>query len=361
METNAATVAHGPMFIGFIFNLTLLGILISQTHLYMTTFKKDKLWMKLLVYILFLINLSHSVFLAEYLYDSLIYHFDDPDFLSRANWVFAIVLSITLDAALTGIIAFCVQLFFTWRARILTKSYWMTIPILLLSLAGVVGSIGSTVNIKFHPDFVDFVAFKPWVIVWLLTDSVADIFITLVLVLHLLGYEFLRGVISAWSDIRNIQRRHKSGFKASDQLVNRIILLTVQTGMLTTICSITDLILYLIIPDGTHLIFNLALGKLYSVSLLSSLNSRSSLREKDRWAFNSTSGHSPFTGMFALFSTKTEGHVATITPEVFVDVEQHEMRDIGKSMDNGSSNQGKYLDESSDDVRKKAKSICDMA
>lgn len=69
---------------------------------------------------------------------------------------------------------------------------------------------------------------------------------------------------------------------------------TVQTGMITAICAIIDLVLFLASvssgqtvcgskdlltftptqPSGLHLIFNLPLSKLYTNSLMSSLNSR---------------------------------------------------------------------------------------
>jgi len=60
--------SHGPMFIGFVFNVLLYGIMVTQVYLYFTTFKKyfqaahrqtsqlnpthlprDKKWMKLFV------------------------------------------------------------------------------------------------------------------------------------------------------------------------------------------------------------------------------------------------------------------------------------------------------------------------
>ena len=73
---------------------------------------------------------------------------------------------------------------------------------------------------------------------------------------------------------------------------------TVQTGLITALCAIIDLVLFLVSvsprvhlppasrvdrplppllspqPTGLHLIFNLPLAKLYTNSLLSSLNSR---------------------------------------------------------------------------------------
>lgn len=70
-------------------------------------------------------------------------------------------------------------------------------------------------------------------------------------------------------------------------------LVTVQTGMITAICAVIDLIAFLasvslvlfrveallayspmLQPSGLHLVFNLPLSKLYANSLMSSLNSR---------------------------------------------------------------------------------------
>jgi len=81
-----------------------------------------------------------------------------------------------------------------------------------------------------------------------------DIIITTILVLYL--------------------RKHKSGFQASDLMVDRIIRLTVQTCFITSVVAILDVSFFLADPTGTHLMFNFPLCKLYSNSLMSSLNSR---------------------------------------------------------------------------------------
>ncbi|KIK66705.1 hypothetical protein GYMLUDRAFT_69838 [Collybiopsis luxurians FD-317 M1] len=296
MAKSAAEVAHGPLFIGLIFNLTLLGTLTGQIHHYMTTFKKDKLWMKLFVAFLYLCNLVNSVLMAEYMYTSLIKHF---------------------DPAMTGIIATMVQLFFAWRVKILVRSPLAALPVIALSMCGFIGSLASAVEISSYPRFTDFVKFKAWVLLWLFGQAVADMMITLVLVIHL---------------------RNKTGFPASDQLVDKIIRLTVQTGLITTVCAIVDAITYLVdtFYSCRHLIFNLPLAKLYSVTLMSSLNSRSG------WAFDSSGQDTGSRSLSAGVSTsarrkQTGVYVTTTTtahPDVFVNVEHHEMRDINtKSSD----------------------------
>ncbi len=78
-----------------------------------------------------------------------------------------------------------------------------------------------------------------------------------------------------------------------------------------------------------HLIFNFPLCKLYTNTLLSSLNSRSG------WAYSSKQSHSQ-SGLTTIGGTISDGRkkrtvntaITTQTrPEVFVHVEQHELQD----------------------------------
>ncbi|KAJ7037853.1 hypothetical protein C8F04DRAFT_952067, partial [Mycena alexandri] len=67
---------------------------------------------------------------------------------------------------------------------------------------------------------------------------------------------------------------HKTGMEDSNIFLDRIVRLTVQTGLATALCLTIDLILFLTDPIGLHLVFNNPLCKLYTNSLLSSLNAR---------------------------------------------------------------------------------------
>jgi len=68
----------------------------------------------------------------------------------------------------------------------------------------------------------------------------------------------------------------KSGNFISDTLVNQIIRITLQTGALTTTFAILDVLMFIIPKNSTwQFIWDLPLGKLYTNSLLSTLNARS--------------------------------------------------------------------------------------
>ncbi|KAF9021389.1 hypothetical protein BDZ89DRAFT_1115966 [Hymenopellis radicata] len=304
--SSPATVAHGPMFIGLMFNFILLGIIMTQLYIYLKTYKRrDKLWMKVFVFVLLIANLANSVFIGVDLYLALINHFDDVKYLQNATWLFA------TDPALTGLISGGVQLFFAWRVKVLTSNWYLTTVVVATSMAGTVAGIAVAVEIRTTPAFVQFQQFQSVVIVWLVSSCVADLCITGILVWYL--------------------RRHKTGFQGSDELVDRIIRLTIQTGLVTSICAIIDLIMFLLNPAGLHLIFNFPLCKLYTTTLMSSLNSRSG------WSYshsnpdsNSRSGNVTTMGGASASRKRSGGRTGTATvtrPEVFVHVEQHELGD----------------------------------
>ncbi|KAF7321141.1 WD-REPEATS-REGION domain-containing protein [Mycena chlorophos] len=250
-----AEVAHGPMFLGLACNIMLLGIMFTQLYLYMTTYKRDSVFLKSYVAVLMLADTLNTGFMTAYLYQSLIVHFDDLAYLAKANWVFA------TDPAMTGIIGAMVQFFYAWRIATLTGNNWIVLIVALCALTNLFGGLASAAAIAFVPQFSHFQEFQVPVICWLLGAAVGDVIITTTLVIFF--------------------RRHRTGSSATDTRVDRIIRLTIQTGMITTICSVIDLGLFLGDTSGMHLLFNLPLAKLYSNSLMSSLNSRGGWRRAE--------------------------------------------------------------------------------
>ncbi|KAL0056952.1 hypothetical protein AAF712_016431, partial [Marasmius tenuissimus] len=122
---------------------------------------------------------------------------------------------------------------------------------------------------------------------------------------------------------------------------------TIQTGALTSICAIIDLILFLVNPTALHLIFNFTLAKLYTNALMSSLNSRRG------WGYsNGSNFNSQRTGTEGMASTQIIGgtlggnnrrlqktpssanrfvRVALQRPQevlINVDLESHELQDV---------------------------------
>lgn len=257
MEGRLPTFLLGPVLVGVIINNLLFGVLIAQNYFYYTTYPRDRLSIKILVSVIFIFELFNAVMVTVFIYDALILHFGDFYYIQFANWYLMTVL------ATSGVIAVTVQLFYTWRIHVLIHNWFLTISVAFLSLGGGAASLVSTYDLSLIPAYGKF---QPWdgsFFTWLGCTSIVDVIITVSLVFYL--------------------RRHRTGFERPDMIINRIIRFTVQTGMVTSVVAISEVIIALSHRTGVHLILNLALCKLYSNSLMSSLNSR------QRWKPNQLS------------------------------------------------------------------------
>jgi len=297
---NPATLVLGPMFIGLIFNTLLYGVMVTQIFLYFTKYKRDKLWLKIFVIVLLAADTLTSAFDVACVYIPLVTNFGNPYYIEFAFWV-----DVT-EPVMTGICAMMVQMFFAWRIKVLTNNIPLVCLVVFSSIVMGCGALGTSIAIHKIPAWEDFHQFKAIVIVWLVGAIVTDTLITASLVLRL--------------------KQHDNGFPGTTDRLNKIIRLTVQTGLATTIIEIVHLVTFLALATGIHLIFNLPLGRLYTNSLMSTLNARAS-----DWNNNSVLDANP--GSMAVSRERTlqfshNGAKQMTSPEVFVDIEAHQMVDV---------------------------------
>ncbi|KAF7981898.1 hypothetical protein HWV62_31487 [Athelia sp. TMB] len=74
--------------------------------------------------------------------------------------------------------------------------------------------------------------------------------------------------------------RSRSGIKNTDNLLNKLILFSVSTGLLTSLCALASLIAILAAPSTfIYIAFFFNIGRLYSNTMLAVLNARNSLRK----------------------------------------------------------------------------------
>ncbi|KAB5592809.1 hypothetical protein CTheo_3729 [Ceratobasidium theobromae] len=163
---------------------------------------------------------------------------------------------------MTVMISSTTQSFFAWRIIKLTGQKWLGCSLWVLAftqlVAGAIGTVGGFV-VK---DFARFRELKVPVTVWLGTGTVTDVLITGVLIWYL--------------------HTHRTGYSKTDDVITKLIRLTMQTGLIVTIWAAINLFLYLFLPEGNnvYLFFQLPLCKLYTNTLMSTLNARVSLREE---------------------------------------------------------------------------------
>ncbi|KAL1690329.1 hypothetical protein GGG16DRAFT_114233 [Schizophyllum commune] len=250
----SAAESHGPVLMGTFLNVLLYGVSVMQTYLYWNVYKrKDPLYLRLLVLFLFLADTAHTAFTMAYMYIALIVHYDDPPYLQHTTWVFA------TEPALVGIIGGSVQLFFSWRVRMLTGNVFLAGIIAACALTACLSGIGTAISCMMISVFSELHRSLPVVGVWFGSASLVDILVA--------------------GSLVNYLRRHRTGIRSTDTQVDRIIRLTVQTDVITSLWGIRigylmHMLLYLLEHKGWHLMFNFSLAKIYTNSLMSSLNSR---------------------------------------------------------------------------------------
>ncbi|RPD77502.1 hypothetical protein L226DRAFT_521153 [Lentinus tigrinus ALCF2SS1-7] len=310
---------YGPIFIGVVFNIALYGIMVTQTYLYFQMYKRDRTWMKLLVFLLFICDTVNCAFDVAFVYIPLVNNFggfyylfmsvNGPTLNTQATTKRSLELA---GYSLQGFIAALVQFFFAWRVKVLTANMFAVCVICFCSFAQLCGGLGTSIAVGMIPEFVQFRKFQVIVIIWLAFSAVADTLITAALVWHL--------------------RRNKTGMALTDGIINKIIRMTVQTGLITALCAIIDLILFIVSPTGLHLIFNLPLSKLYTNSLMSSLNSRSGWQYSDSSQVMSQNANRSETQRLPRVRNvnmlKSGDHGRRGPQEIYIDVESHEMVDV---------------------------------
>ncbi|KAL0958481.1 hypothetical protein HGRIS_000620 [Hohenbuehelia grisea] len=239
----------GPMLIGVFLNTILYGVMVVQMFIYFQTYKKDAAWIRYFVLYLFIIetvNTGCNIFL---MYQPLVLKYGTPD----ATTYFPTMLA--AEPIVTTLISTPIQIFIAWRIRIISRVNWIAAFIVIFALISLGGGAWTGATVVIIKRFIR----KPelhWpALTWLLASAVADAIITSSLVFSL--------------------SRRRTGFSGTDDAINRIIRLTVQTGLITAIFAALDVICFLVVPHTTlNFVWDFALSKLYTNALISTLNAR---------------------------------------------------------------------------------------
>lgn len=164
-------------------------------------------------------------------------------------------LFLPTDPLLTVLISTPIQIFIAYRIKIISRATWLAAIICVLAIVSLGGGTWLSVTVVHVRRY----SRKPelhWpALLWLLSSAIADVTITISLVFNL--------------------ARRKTGFSGTDDAINRIIRLTIQTGFITAVFATLDVICFLALPHTTiNFIWDFALSKLYTNALLSTLNAR---------------------------------------------------------------------------------------
>ncbi|KAJ7176231.1 hypothetical protein C8R43DRAFT_975256 [Mycena crocata] len=244
-----------PILAGTQANWALLGTLAVQVYKFHICFPKERAWIKALVYTLFCLEIAQTGITSHFAYSILVTGWGDPNTFVRLPW------SSLATPIFTGITSCAVQIFFARRIYILKRDNLIyrgiAGVIVLLAFMQALAGIISDARFAVSTDVAELAGLEIGVKTWLIGAAVCDTTITLTLIVIL------------------AQLRQKTPFKKTDGIIEKLIISTVETGAITTVVAILDVILFIRFPSQNfHQTPAFMLGKLYSNVLLVTLNAR---------------------------------------------------------------------------------------
>ncbi|KAF7319039.1 hypothetical protein HMN09_00240100 [Mycena chlorophos] len=255
MSMTQPDVFTAPILAGTQANWLLLGTLMVQVYKFHLSFPNERRWVKALVYTLFTLEVAQTAITSHFAYEMLVTSWGDPTAFSILPW------SSLAVPIFTGLISAAVQIFYAWRIYFLKGDrLWARIVCVAIVLLALMQSLSAfitdarfatTTNVATLPSLM--VGVK----IWLIGSAACDVLITITLLFILSEY------------------RRKMPWKRMDGIIGKLIANTVETGLITSVVAIADVILFILFSQtNIHQTPAFMLGKLYTNVLLATLNSR---------------------------------------------------------------------------------------
>jgi len=221
---------------------------------YYQFYKQDSKWIRYFILYLFFVETVNTGCDMAMMFQPLIQKFGQAEALKYFPTMFS------AEPIVFVCISTPIQVFFAWRIKVLTKYNILALIITLFALVSCGGGVWTSVLLIKLKLFALKPKLHPAALVWFLSAVVADVLITATLVVSL--------------------SKRKTGFTGTDDAIQKIIRMTVQTGMLTAFCAIADVVLFMTLPHtALNFVWDISLVKIYANCLMSSLNARTGLQD----------------------------------------------------------------------------------
>lgn len=245
-------------------NSMLYMLEITQTYKYFSLFrKKDAFPLQAVVASCFLLDTVCTVANHIGVYKYTITNWGVVEYLAQQEW------QIPLYLICTGLVAAIVQSFLTWRFYSLSKQWLICLPLLLMMLASLAGSLATAIMIILASSLKNRETLKIPVIIWFVVSTVVDCSLAVLLIYHL--------------------QSARTGFRTTKSLINRLSSVALQSGTYTSALALLTLILYLDKPEGnTGTGCGQCLGRVYTLTLLHNLLVRQNIRDESRAGTHTT-------------------------------------------------------------------------
>ncbi|KAI0298876.1 hypothetical protein BC826DRAFT_997106 [Russula brevipes] len=247
----------GALLIGCFVAVALSGLVTFQVGIYFRLYKTDSRWNRVIVVAVWILDIIHTCLICASLWKYLIANFGNVT--ARREGV--VPQTVALSVAATAFITIITHLFYLRRLVHLSKYNWFIIgPTLLMAVGRVVCGLITTTELIRYRTFPAFTArYKSVWALGLSFSSVVDIVITFGMCFYL--------------------QESRRGFGTMDELIDEIIIYTINNGTITCVATVVSTICWLVMPH--NLIFmalHFPIAKMYANSLLATLNMRREFR-----------------------------------------------------------------------------------
>ncbi|KAJ7449127.1 hypothetical protein B0H11DRAFT_2241515 [Mycena galericulata] len=245
----------GPWLIGSCVDILLQGVLSSQFVNYYTWYSDDKVVFRVIVAILALLTTLKSIQAFAIIWIQFIVYFGDLEgaiFLNYTTWWQS------GNPLMVALIGLYVQSYFCYRLLVISKKWYVVAPVASIFLFAFLAIVVATYFISTANQF----GIGHWFAAHLSSVFAGDVILSLTTAYFLL-------------------RSKKDVLPQTVGLISALVRLTFQTAAPAALCAMFNLIFSQIYPGGVAIIstaFNMALPKLYAVSMMWTLNARKSIR-----------------------------------------------------------------------------------
>ncbi|KAJ7244071.1 hypothetical protein C8J57DRAFT_1311295 [Mycena rebaudengoi] len=252
----------GVYLLGLLFNTFLYGLVLAQFLTYFNTKSNDPSWIRAVVWSLLLTDTIHSAVEVYAVWETgCVPYFSLIDSIliyteQTVSW------AIPFTAVATSVAAIITQLFLVSRVMLLTKNRILMAVICTLSFVGLVFGCTAGIMSGVIKEVAKFGPLVPYVILWLSFQSLADFLITASLITALL--------------------HSRTGFRRTDTIINRLVRGAIETGLFASAFALADLFSFVFFRDtNLYAMFAFPIGRIYTNTLLHTLNARAELNNMD--------------------------------------------------------------------------------
>ncbi|KAH9929337.1 uncharacterized protein B0H18DRAFT_207484 [Fomitopsis serialis] len=299
---------YGAVLIGAFISAVLFGITNLQTFVYFQKYPSDRIWNKISVCWLWMLDAAHLVLCIHLVYWYLVTNYLDPLVLLDIVWSFKVQIIVDAIVIVSVHTLYTIRL---WKLNAADNRKSALRKLLPLAVSAIVlfGGYGSAITLCY-----EILQFESY------TGLLESRWVTYLP----LGAATFIDVIIALS-LCYFLERCRVGSTSMDSTITVLMLYTLNTGVITSLCSLTAIITMTALPTTFAVIsVEFMLTKLYVNSFLAMFNARNKLRMQSSivdaegvlahaYPLASESSarsrdHKPAAGAFSFSPTNSTGH-----------------------------------------------------